>query len=304
MLPILDLAPLHADDATARTDLARAAATACGDAGGFVATGHRLAAVDELLDIAPAFFAQPREELEAIRANSAGRGYIPMGSGAKPGFLPDAKEAFQANAGQPIDQTDAPARFDGENQWPALNGFRPAVEQGFVELQRLGRELLVLLAIGLELERETFNAYCERPLVTLRLHRYPAIDDDDRRFGAAPHTDFGALGLVAERAPTGGLEALDGRGRWQPVTAPPGTLVVLVGELLAWWSSGLFRALPHRVPVPATTARLSLAAFVNPAVDALLRPLGDTDGEAISTADFIYDLVDRRAAGDISARQS
>lgn len=338
MLAQLDLTPLRdaggaagasraagaggAAGASARDALARAVAAACREDGGFVAVGHGLAAVGELLDAAPALFALGPAQLGAIRVNGAGRGYTPPGTIAKPGFAPDVKEAFQANAPQPAGLRGAAARFDGVNQWPPLDGFRPAVERALGELERFARDLLALVAAGSGLAAGAFDASggdaagaadgagadgpIGRPAVALRLHHYPPAggDGDHERFGAAPHTDYGALGLVAERPAAGGLEAQDASGSWQPVTAPPGALVVIVGDLLAWWSGGRLRALPHRVPVPSGGSRFTLAAFVNPPPAALLRPAG-RDGDAVTTADFIARLADRRAvADDVSAQPS
>ncbi|ADB50876.1 2OG-Fe(II) oxygenase family protein [Conexibacter woesei] len=302
-----------------RGTLARDVAAACRDDGGFVAVGHGLGAVGELLDLAPALFALDPAQLDAIRVNAAGRGYTPPGSGAKPGFAPDVKEAFQANTPQPPDLRGTAARFDGVNQWPALDGFRPAFERGLAELERFARDLLALVAVGSGLGAGAFDTggagaragSVGRPAVTLRLHHYPPADDDGgRRFGAAPHTDYGALGLVAERPAVGGLEAQDAHGRWRRVDTPPGALVVIVGDLLAWWSGGRLRALPHRVPIPAGGSRYTLAAFVNPPPAALLRPhrTDDRDGadsDAVTTADFVARLADRRTtADDVSAQPS
>ncbi len=283
-------------DFTAPADeLARALVAACHEDGGVVVTGHGVTAVDELLTLAPWFFALPAEDREAIRVNAAGRGYAPPPAHGKPGFPPDRKEVFQAAAEQPSDLAGPAARFAGVNQWPPLDGFRDVVERALEQLDRFAFELLGLLATGLGHEPAAFGAGGEHPIVLVRLHHYPA-GPGGGGFGAAPHTDFGALGLIAEWPAVGGFEACDRSGRWLPVIGPPGALIVIVGELLAWWSGGALRALPHRVPVPGGAARISVGAFVNPDPTAVLRPVTG-DGEPVSTAEFIAALADRRETG-------
>lgn len=305
MLPELDFGVLGGGRPAGRARLAAAIAAAGESAGGLVAVGHGVSAVEPLLGCARDFFSLPQDDRDAIHVNAAGRGYTPLGAGGKRGFLPDAKEAFQANTEQPATLTGDAARFSGENQWPRLDDFRQTVTSGLTELREFGRTILELLATGMQLKPDTFAAALQPGMVTLRLHHYPpAADRSPARFGAAPHTDFGALGLVAESPPAGGLEGRDRAGRWLRVSAPAGALIVIVGELLAWWSGGRLLALPHRVPSPKLDSRFSVAAFVNPSPDAWLRPLGSGDQSELSTAAFIARLVDERAAGSVSVRPS
>jgi isopenicillin N synthase-like dioxygenase len=72
------------------------------------------------------------------------------------------------------------------------------------------------------------------------------------------------------------VQTLDGL-KW--VKAPPlkGTIVVNIGDLLQFWSSGKYRATPHRVVVNSETcnqSRYSIAIFIHPNHDTAIRPLG------------------------------
>lgn len=291
MLAELDFAPLRSGGKGSPAGLAAAVTEACVRDGGFVAVGHGVSAVDGLLLQASRFFELGHGEREAVRVNGANRGYSPIGEGGKPGFLPDAKEVFQVGSIR-----------SGDNVWPELDGFRTELEGGLAELQGFALELLGLLATGLGLGPGALEEHCRPPAVVLRLHHYPAVADGSaRRFGAAPHTDYGTIGLIAEAPSGGGLEAQDQAGAWVPVDAPPGALVVIAGELLAWWSGGRLRALPHRVPVPAGGPRFSVATFVNPSAEARLRPIGSDREPALSVADFIAALVAQREAARAAA---
>ena len=77
----------------------------------------------------------------------------------------------------------------------------------------------------------------------------------------------------------GGLEVqtLDGGTQWTQAPPIEGSIVVNIGDLLQFWSAGKYRATPHRVVVDSTTSqnsRYSIAMFVHPNHDTLIKPLG------------------------------
>ena len=45
----------------------------------------------------------------------------------------------------------------------------------------------------------------------------------------------------------GGLEVQGMDGEWVPATPIPGTIVVNIGDLMAFWSGGRYKATKHRV---------------------------------------------------------
>ena len=62
---------------------------------------------------------------------------------------------------------------------------------------------------------------------------------------STPHTDYGAITLLAvDGLP--GLEVLH-HGRWTPVAAPAGSLIVQLGDIQARWTNDCYRSTPHRV---------------------------------------------------------
>ena len=78
-------------------------------------------------------------------------------------------------------------------------------------------------------------------------------------------------GEEAAEAGGGGLEVQDPRtGRWTPVPAPPDTLTINIGDLMARWTNDRWRATKHRVPAPtagsaaAARSRLSVVYFTGP----------------------------------------
>ena len=62
-------------------------------------------------------------------------------------------------------------------------------------------------------------------------------------------------------------------GSWAGVMAAPDELVVKLGDMMARWTNGLYRATPHRVLRPMTGARISIPFFFEPNYDAVIAPL-------------------------------
>jgi isopenicillin N synthase-like dioxygenase len=100
----------------------------------------------------------------------------------------------------------------------------------------------------------------------LRFLHYPAVPpapDGGRTVATLPHTDYGALTLLATDG-VPGLEVKPTGGGWTPVEAPAGSLVVNLGDMLARWTNDVYRSTVHRVVAPPSGDRLSIPFFVNP----------------------------------------
>jgi isopenicillin N synthase-like dioxygenase len=101
--------------------------------------------------------------------------------------------------------------------------------------------------------------------------RYPPHPGtfDGTLYGAAPHTDYGILTLLAQDD-TGGLEVRARDGTWIPVDPTPGTLICNIGDALMRWSNDVYVSTPHRVVNASGRARQSIAFFADPNPDALI----------------------------------
>lgn len=111
------------------------------------------------------------------------------------------------------------------------------------------------------------------------LHYPPPPPEECKGLRMAPHFDIDALTvLYQDPGVPGGLQVnLD--GEWQDVNAPPGTLVINVGEVLKFLSAGAVKCTEHRVVMPsleqrASSERISMALFLAPRVDTMLKPYG------------------------------
>lgn len=120
-----------------------------------------------------------------------------------------------------------------------------------------------------------FATRMSKPQCRLRFLHYAPTDrlrDGSAPVFSTPHTDYGAITLLAmDGLP--GLEVLH-EGRWTPVAASEGTLIVQLGDMLARWTNDCYRSTPHRVVASFDTDRFSIPFFVNPDPHTVVSTIG------------------------------
>ncbi|MRD73967.1 isopenicillin N synthase family oxygenase [Rhodocyclus tenuis] len=205
------------------------------------------------------------------------RGYTWTGSELTRGAR-DWREQLDFGAERPVRtaSADAPpwALLEGPNQWPAdIPALKPVVLELQAQLTEVASRLLRALATALGQDAEVFTPLIgETPTLLLKLIRYPGSDFADSTQGVGAHKDTGLLTFVLQHEQSG-LEVQDGEG-WIAVPPRAGTLVVNIGEMLELASGGYLHANVHRVVTPAgRNDRLSIAYFLNPHLDARVRPI-------------------------------
>jgi isopenicillin N synthase-like dioxygenase len=105
---------------------------------------------------------------------------------------------------------------------------------------------------------------------------HPQTESDSLRPGVAAHVDFSWITLTLEDN-NGGLEIRVPDGRWITVEPEAGTLLVHVGEILAFATRGRFCSTPHRVVNRLSDqSRLSLPIFLNPSLKTIVTPIAGT----------------------------
>ncbi|OAA39952.1 Oxoglutarate/iron-dependent oxygenase [Metarhizium rileyi] len=257
--------------------------------------GHDIPAarVDEAFALSKKLFSAPVEEKQACSIQTNNRGWVGMHAETldpQNQKVGDFKEAF--NFGEFV---------DGKAQQP----IPPAIAadearlSSYADLCRaLCLKILTLLGQGLQVNDFFSSAHFKSPSgsgTTLRFLRYPPPSStthaaNDVRAGA--HSDYGSITLLFRLRGQAGLEILKKDGTWVPVpVSPPGTendasppILVNIGDLLSYWTNGLFRSTVHRVVFPtdgiegvkgesSSEPRYSIAFFCQPMDDAVLEPV-------------------------------
>lgn len=275
-LPLIDIAPLVGGSPAGERAAASAIGAACRGTGFFLVRGHGVS--DRLLADAFAasarFFAQPPEAKRAVSIERSrhNRGWVALGAEALDPSRPgDAKEAFNIGRDLAPDDPDVVAGtpFHGVNLWPDVPGFRGTMTAYFAAMQELCRRLHRAFAIDLGLDPGFFDARIDRPLATLRLLHYPPHPGafDGGLYGAAPHTDYGNVTVLAQDD-AGGLQVRRRDGGWIDAPPVPGAFVCNIGDCLMRWSNDVYVSTPHRVVNLSGRERKSIAFFCDPNHDA------------------------------------
>ncbi|KAF9776864.1 hypothetical protein IL306_004893 [Fusarium sp. DS 682] len=201
----------------------------------------------------------------------------------------DFKEAF--NFGEFADgKAQQPLPSELVSDEPQISAFADSCHD-------LCQKLLYLLGLGLGVDDFFSSAHKTDKGASssiLRFLRYPppestAHSPDDIRAGS--HSDYGSITLLFRLKGQAGLEVLRKDNVWAPVpVCPSGTeddpsppILINIGDLLSYWTNGLFRSTLHRVvfpegssAVPGETSdgpRYSIAYFCHPVGASLLEPV-------------------------------
>jgi isopenicillin N synthase-like dioxygenase len=277
-LPIIDIAPLYADNASAWPAVAEQIDRACRDWGFFYIVGHPISAerIDALLGAAKTFFAQPAEEKLRIDITQTAhhRGYGAIATEQlDPSKPSDLKETFDMGFHMPADHPEVLAGkpLRGPNRHPDLPGWVELMEQHYADMQDLAKTLLRAMAMALDIEHDFFDARFHEPISVLRLIHYPPrhTASSAEQQGAGAHTDYGCVTLLYQDD-AGGLQVRARNGEW--IDAPPiaGSFVVNIGDMMARWSNDRYTSTPHRVISPLGVNRYSMPFFAEPHPDTLI----------------------------------
>ena len=303
-IPIIDISPLLTGGDEGLSKVAAEVGNACRGTGFFCIKGHGLepGLKEEVFRQSAQFFAQPdavkRQTL--FSATTGNRGYVPMkGEALDPTRPADLKEAFNIGLELAADDPDiaAGARFRALNLWPELPEFRPVMLSYFNAVWSVGRQLHRAFAHDLGVAEDYFEDKLDRPLAVLRLLHYPPrpAQVEAGQLGAGAHTDYGCITLLATDD-AGGLEVQTREGNWIKAPNVAGTLICNIGDCLMRWTNDIYSSTPHRVVNPPDRERYSVAFFLDPNPDAVVRCLPSIVEPAlyppITGADYLQSRLD------------
>jgi len=274
-LPLLDLGDYLSGDESAKLALVDELRYASETVGFLALKNHGIP--QSLLDRAIAenerFCALPLEEKLKIQIDQHQRGYIqPRATRIKHSTYHDNTK-FDLNETTVFATEYAPdnphvmagKQFYAQNQWPEnLPGFREVVEEYMGAMETLGKKLLPLWALALELPEDFFQPYFQNNYSYYRMAHYPPKPDvAENEFALGAHADTGFMTLLPS-ADVEGLEILDADDVWFRPSKVAGAIHVNIGQFLERWSNERFRATPHRVAIPKKDHRYTVPVFVNP----------------------------------------
>jgi isopenicillin N synthase-like dioxygenase len=284
VIPILDVGPYLAGKPDALEEAARDLRYAFEKVGFYYMKGHGVPRdlIAAMYEQARRFHAQPLEKKLRLLIDKHNIGYMPMGgstfrtSTVNRNTKPSVNEAFFLRRDRRPDDPDVVANkpLRGLNQWPLeLPEFKETVLRYMAAMEDLGRRLVKVYAVALELPENFFDSMFQQPSVVQRLSHYPARPNfAENEFSIAPHTDSGFMTLLAPNA-IPGLSIRLPDGAWFDAPALDDAYVVNGGDVLHRWTNERFLATPHRVIHSGETSRYAIPYFFDPHFDTLIECL-------------------------------
>ena len=270
-IPVIDLLDSFSHDIEKRKAVAWEIHKAARQTGFFYIKNHGvpLELQQAQFAVAKDYFRTPLEDKMRINSKKSSclRGYEPLAAQTlDEGSPPDLKEGFllgrELTEAHPHVQRKTP--YHGPNQWPEGNPrFRQHTEDYMQYMDLLGRRLVRLLALSLQLPEDFFDEGLKEPMIITRMLHYPSQPADARenQLGAGAHTDWGLITLLLQDE-VGGLEVRNADGEWLKAPYIDGTFVVNLGDMVPLLTDGLYHSTMHRVfNARQDAARYSIPTF-------------------------------------------
>lgn len=276
-IPIIDFKALLAGESGAQQTVAGQVTEALETTGFFGIRHHGVddATIAAGFDASRAFHAQPLDRKLAVKINSGHRGYMPMADQHRADAdHPNLSASFLCGVDLSADDPDVVRGLPlhAVNQWPdALPGFRAAMEDYHAAMTALGHTLVDVFETALAVAPGYFSKFFNKPMAFIRALHYPPAPADiaEGQFGAAPHSDFGFVTILAQDD-VGGLQIQTLSGDWIDAPNQPGVLLVNIGDMLMRWTNDRFRSTVHRVVNADGVDRYSIPFFFDPSFEALV----------------------------------
>lgn len=271
-IPSVDLALFISGDNEAKASFVRDLGEAY-ETIGFVAVKNHLSSEEtekKLYTQVKAFFDLPLEtKLKYEIADLAGqRGYTSFGrEHAKGSAVGDLKEFW--HFGQIVEDGDPIKSEYPENILvEELKEFNETGMEAYKSMENTGRFILRALALFLGLDEMYFDSQIHHGNSILRpIHYGPIYDEPKSAVRAGQHEDINLITLLMG-ASADGLEVLNKKNEWIPVTSLPGQIVVNVGDMLQRLTNNRLKSTTHRVVNPPkekwASSRYSIPFFLHP----------------------------------------
>jgi len=276
-LPVFDVGDVIAGDPDAPAALAESWRGVWETLGFMCVVNHGvpLGQVASMFDASKQFHDLPADVKQAISLNTDQRGFM----GIRGDYLangeinenrkPSISEAMFVATEYADDNpyVAAGTQFYGPNLWPPEDlapGFRETTLAYMDVVTDLGKKLLPIWALALDLPADYFDPFFVDNYTYFRIAKYPPLPQhNEAELGIHAHRDTGFMTFLPP-ANEEGLQILDEDGNWFWPELPDDAMVVNLGQFATRWMNDRFRATTHRVVPPLDRDRYSLPCFVNP----------------------------------------
>ncbi|KAL1568690.1 gibberellin 2beta-dioxygenase [Salvia divinorum] len=260
-LPIIDLAGLMGDDEDARVKCASQITAASSEWGFFQVVNH---------GVNPELIKQMRkEQIELFKT--------PFSRKSSCGLLNNSYRWGSPSATTPDNFSWSEAfhipltKISDQSCYGEFTSLRAVLVGYAAAMQKLAKLLAEVLIknLGQKLQDFEETIKCDETTCFLRLNRYPACPLSAEIFGFVPHTDSDFL-TILHQDQVGGLQLIKD-SKWVAVKPNKDALIVNIGDLFQAWSNNLYKSVEHKVMVNPNIERFSVAYFLCPSYDSLIK---------------------------------
>ncbi len=279
-IPVVDLNDYLSGDKDRVKKFVNGVGSALQEIGFFALTNHNVEQdlIIDAYDETRNLFALPTEEKMSfqIPGLKGQRGYTAFGKEhAKGSNAPDLKEFW--HVGQELETNSQLAGVYPGNVWPEnMEKFKVTTLKIYKNLEFAGLKILEACAQFLGEDKDRIRDTAVDGNSILRLIHYPPVpmDRNPNSIRAAAHEDINLITLLID-ATSSGLELMDRKGNWIPVTTPKGCIIVDAGDMLQNLTNGFYKSTTHRVVNPDNSreARYSMPFFMHARGEVALNPL-------------------------------
>ncbi|CAL9131816.1 unnamed protein product [Musa acuminata var. zebrina] len=293
-VPVVDLKGFLEGDAASTSRTAAAIRGACASHGFFQVMNHKVdaAALHDALRVADEFFELPLStKLRARRRPGSTWGYVGAHADRFASMLPwketlsfaydysgnrdSVVDYITSKLGEEFQPMGYHARYltallivSTESWMTTCDRVETCMQEGAPK--DLSLSIMELLGISLGMGRDYYRNFFEDGSSIMRCNNYPPCQEPELTLGTGPHSDPTAL-TILHQDQVAGLQVF-AEGKWRSVSPIAGALVINIGDTFMALTNGRYKSCLHRAVVNRDRRRRSLAFFVCPQADKVVRP--------------------------------
>nr|CAD19319.1 GA20 oxidase [Beta vulgaris] len=295
-VPLIDLQGFLSDDPEKTLKASKLIGEACLKHGFFLVVNHGVERdlIKDAHNLMDDFFEEPLSlKQKALRKLGEHCGYASSFTGRFSCNLP-WKETLSFNY-SPQESSSSKTHVQDyfNNKFgDSFNHLGTTYQQYCEAMSTLSLRIMELLGLSLGVGRRHFREFFEGHESVMRLNYYPPCQRPDLTLGTGPHCDPTSL-TILHQDQVGGLQVF-ADGKWRSISPNFNAFVVNIGDTFMALSNGRYKSCLHRAVVNSEKPRKSLAFFLCPNKDKVVKPpreLVDEENNPRVYPDFTWPLL-------------